>query len=604
MDYLKTAEEIRKRTDLAAWARKKGVDLGRRGGKYVGHCPFHEEDTANFTVYPETNTFYCFGCAAAGNVISFTEQLEHKSFLEAVRELSEETGIKAESEFNDNQEPILEEQDRYQKQVIAAFPGSAGQAFLRENGIAEEIEQENVIGYDALKKQVIVYYPDTAYYYASVSVENDVKYSYPSAKETVCLSDPLFNSVSFSFDNVIFTDDLLDALVLKHLNYNPVFCSPAAMEDLNEEELPGHVFYLGKKGTALYGKLEEMFMFRSDDDRFGAAYLPENCDSIHEMYVNGEKEVRDLVEGMFNSTFGEIDRLMKSAEEGRFDPIPTGFRPLDGLLGGGIRRQQLIVLEGNPGIGKTALMQQTVDSLARDGMPVVFYSLNRSKEQLLARSIAREASEYIENMPGISDSRKNFLSVSWKDVLKSSTRKNELKKKTILEAAERYKETTARNIRYNPGRIIDFTSLQLELERMGGKAEEENRQAPIAVIDGLQLIPGDGRETEAELTKKILNGLKDYAVRYDTAVFLISEGHSEPDGDAGKLIRYSADTLLRLEYPESERLDDDGSEPAYVQDIINVRFVTLKVLKPRSAWKGKGTELKFNSEACRFAYRD
>ena len=52
------------------------VNLKRRGKTLVGLCPFHNEKTPSFTVYPESNSFYCFGCGAGGDVITFIMKIQ------------------------------------------------------------------------------------------------------------------------------------------------------------------------------------------------------------------------------------------------------------------------------------------------------------------------------------------------------------------------------------------------------------------------------------------------------------------------------------------------------------------------------------------------
>lgn len=69
------------------------VQLKKRGKNFVGLCPFHNEKTPSFTVYPENGSFYCFGCGAGGEVVSFIRRAENLDFIEAVRFLCDRVGM-------------------------------------------------------------------------------------------------------------------------------------------------------------------------------------------------------------------------------------------------------------------------------------------------------------------------------------------------------------------------------------------------------------------------------------------------------------------------------------------------------------------------------
>ncbi len=79
------------------------VQLKRRGRNLVGLCPFHNEKTPSFTVYPENGSFYCFGCGAGGEVVSFIRRVENLDFHEAVRFLCDRAGMAMPSDgFDDS----------------------------------------------------------------------------------------------------------------------------------------------------------------------------------------------------------------------------------------------------------------------------------------------------------------------------------------------------------------------------------------------------------------------------------------------------------------------------------------------------------------------
>ncbi len=69
------------------------VSMKRRGRNLVGLCPFHGEKTPSFNLYPETASFYCFGCGAGGDVITFIKRIENLSYIDAVKFLADRVGM-------------------------------------------------------------------------------------------------------------------------------------------------------------------------------------------------------------------------------------------------------------------------------------------------------------------------------------------------------------------------------------------------------------------------------------------------------------------------------------------------------------------------------
>ena len=87
-----TIEEVRLRTDIVEIISEY-VSLQRKGKNYLGLCPFHSEKTPSFTVTPEKQMFYCFGCHIGGNVFSFLMKKENWSFVESVHNLARRCGV-------------------------------------------------------------------------------------------------------------------------------------------------------------------------------------------------------------------------------------------------------------------------------------------------------------------------------------------------------------------------------------------------------------------------------------------------------------------------------------------------------------------------------
>ena len=85
--------ELRARTDIES-VISPYVNLSKRGRLVKGLCPFHNEKTPSFTIYTDSQSYYCFGCGAGGDAITFVRQIENLDYVEAVKVLAERAGMK------------------------------------------------------------------------------------------------------------------------------------------------------------------------------------------------------------------------------------------------------------------------------------------------------------------------------------------------------------------------------------------------------------------------------------------------------------------------------------------------------------------------------
>ena len=85
-------EEVRTGNDIVD-VISQYVNLKKKGANYFGLCPFHNEKSPSFSVSPGKQMYYCFGCGAGGNVITFIMEYENYSFVEALKLLAERAGI-------------------------------------------------------------------------------------------------------------------------------------------------------------------------------------------------------------------------------------------------------------------------------------------------------------------------------------------------------------------------------------------------------------------------------------------------------------------------------------------------------------------------------
>ena len=85
-------EEIRSRNDIVDIVSSR-IKLQKKGSSYFGLCPFHNEKSPSFSVSPNKQMFYCFGCGEGGNVFSFLMKYDNLTFSEALKELADRSGI-------------------------------------------------------------------------------------------------------------------------------------------------------------------------------------------------------------------------------------------------------------------------------------------------------------------------------------------------------------------------------------------------------------------------------------------------------------------------------------------------------------------------------
>ncbi|MGZ4384181.1 MAG: CHC2 zinc finger domain-containing protein, partial [Gaiellaceae bacterium] len=132
--------------------------LRKAGARYSGRCPFHSERTPSFSVNPADKLYYCFGCGARGDVITFVRETEQLDFNEAVEWLAERSGVKleyeelsprAESErrLRERLHELLEQATRFTERYLwEAKAGAAVREDLAGRGLGEEICREFRLG--------------------------------------------------------------------------------------------------------------------------------------------------------------------------------------------------------------------------------------------------------------------------------------------------------------------------------------------------------------------------------------------------------------------------------------------------------------------------
>ncbi len=137
--------ELRDRTDIVSLIGGY-VGLKRSGRFHKGLCPFHSERTPSFCVYPDTASFYCFGCHKGGDAITFVREMEHLDYVEAVKLLAakagmnmpEENVVDGLSETRRRLKEINREAARFFYKQLYTPAGRSALEYFRQRGLTDE----------------------------------------------------------------------------------------------------------------------------------------------------------------------------------------------------------------------------------------------------------------------------------------------------------------------------------------------------------------------------------------------------------------------------------------------------------------------------------
>jgi DNA primase len=150
-------EQIKDRLDIVDVIGQR-VQLRKAGRSFKGLCPFHQEKTPSFIVFPDSQTFHCFGCHAGGDLFNYVMQQERIDFAEALRTLASQAGVEIEERAPADHAPA-EEQFAHlydlNQRATSFFShvlwrtthGEAGRQLLEERGVDRETAERFQLGF-------------------------------------------------------------------------------------------------------------------------------------------------------------------------------------------------------------------------------------------------------------------------------------------------------------------------------------------------------------------------------------------------------------------------------------------------------------------------
>ncbi len=148
-----TLDLIRSRVVIQDVIRRYVPSLKKKGKNYLGLCPFHKEKTPSFTVSPDKQIFYCFGCHTGGNIFNFIGKMERLEFPESVRFVADMVGVELRDEkrgdtsFNEALFRLNKMAMEQFRACIKSPAGKKGLAYITARGITPESMERFGIGF-------------------------------------------------------------------------------------------------------------------------------------------------------------------------------------------------------------------------------------------------------------------------------------------------------------------------------------------------------------------------------------------------------------------------------------------------------------------------
>ena len=161
-------DAVKERTDIVDLVGK-AVQLRQTGRYFKGRCPFHEEKTPSFVVYPDSQSYHCFGCGKTGDIFTWVMENEHLEFRDALVALAERAGVQLEErntrqrddEQTEQRNSLIELNERaaawFSNMLWTSPAGEHARAELHRRGVDRPTAERFGLGYapdafEALKK--------------------------------------------------------------------------------------------------------------------------------------------------------------------------------------------------------------------------------------------------------------------------------------------------------------------------------------------------------------------------------------------------------------------------------------------------------------------
>lgn len=514
--------------------------------------------------------------------------------------------------------PNVEGIRNFVRNAAAAMPGSKGELYMISRGFDPSFLQEMRIGYDEYNEGVVIPYSkepaqELDYYamrYAVPKYDADGKlirfYKISGVTEPIFHADNLTNSMPYVF----VCEAQIDALSIEQAGGNAI----ALGSTNNINKLIDYIKQLQDNDQGYKSKKTFIIAFDNDDagkpaekklvkqlKDLGFMALSANDAGLYDPspdlteYETGHmkpvKDINDLLMGDPTALTARIERMIsspadvyrdsfsmgsfrseyqKQRERNSSSPrISTGFSKLDEVLGGGIR-PSLIFLGAITSIGKTTLVMQIADHIAKQGKDVIIFALEMSRFELVSRSISRESYRIAKAQQTPQQGNAlTYYEISDGQPLTAA-------KTNILKQAEDYYFKAIA-----PHIFIVEGEGQVTAEFIRNYVQQHTEltgAAPVVIVDYLQLLqpPKDQyRLSDKQVVDINTMELKHISRDYTTPVIAVmslnraayNEDVNLASGKESGAIEYGCDILLGM---NQEKENDDGTRSIYI-DVLKHR---------------------------------
>lgn len=620
--------------------------------------PSHEDKHPSMSLDKEARQYYCFTCKAKYDIFSLYA-LDHgldndKDFYAMKEELAKKYNIKKETLKTGKARRSAEEpQKKKRKPNFSKYYKECHEAvgktnYFKERGLTKEIVDKYNLGYNVATGYAVL--PVSSSFYMERDTrtldeeerrkQGRYKHTIPKGANLELFNLDLFKETNYK--SVIFiTESVIDALSIevvspkaKVVALNGIANASKVVEEALENNFKGYLVLAldndknqaGQRASQelkeeleaegikviVLNKIElstsDIYQGHKDLNEFlqaDAEALGKLInDKIEQLTYAGQKEAEKILaqDNALNylGTFNEI-----TIDQELATPTKTDIPRLDLALNGGLFKKNLVILGAISGLGKTTLALQIADNIARNKEDVLIFSLEMSKEELIAKSISRAMYQLADKKP---------LCLSTREILTGEMyRRSEEIKELYAKAYNDYKENIAPNLfitECNENNAITIAEIEERIKRQIDITERK----PLVVIDYLQIIENKEHGlTDIQATGKIVKDLKRLARKYKITILVISafnRGANYSDTDYTSFrdtstIEYTADVLLTLQYSALDQANDtEGRESdTKLQKKIKKAVeeaskkdpteLTLKILKNRNGKKNNLAGIEF-----------